>query len=181
MQVRVEQLKGRSRTISVDEPLSAFTMLSELNAEGVTTFSGNLTGEVVAFQADDLVEVEGSLEVSIVQPCSRCLQPVAQRLALSVAWSYVREPAAPAAEAAEIELSEEAIGLIPFSGDEIDLHNAAEQEVLMALPQHPLCREDCSGLCPVCGADRNRDRCSCTPPVFHGGFAALQGFHAKKD
>lgn len=181
MQVRVDQLRSRSRSISVDEPVGAFTMLGELTAQGVATFRGNLAGELVAILADDMVEVEGTLRVSVVQPCSRCLQPVEQELTLPLAWSYVRETVTPGEEADELELSEEAVGLIPFSGEEIDLHDAAEQEVLMALPQHPLCREDCAGLCPVCGSDRNRDRCACTPPVFHGGFAALQGFRPEKE
>jgi uncharacterized protein len=78
-------------------------------------------------------------------------------------------------EAAERELSADDLGLIPFFGDLLDLREHLEQEVLLAIPQHPLCQEDCAGLCPVCGGDRNTQPCDCSPPVFHGGFAGLKG------
>jgi uncharacterized protein len=80
----------------------------------------------------------------------------------------------------ERELTENEVGLIPFEGDTIDLHDAIEQELVMALPLHPLCREECAGLCPVCGVDLNRQRCACTPPQLHGALAALRNFKISK-
>ena len=48
--------------------------------------------------------------------------------------------------------------------DEIDLEPLARETVVLELPQAPLCREDCLGLCPDCGVDRNEGTCSCEPP-----------------
>jgi uncharacterized protein len=53
----------------------------------------------------------------------------------------------------------------PLEHDEVDLEPLARETVVLELPQAPLCREDCQGLCPECGADRNEGTCSCAPPI----------------
>jgi uncharacterized protein len=53
----------------------------------------------------------------------------------------------------------------PLEHDEIDLEPLARETVVLELPQAPLCREDCLGLCPDCGVDRNESPCSCEPPL----------------
>ena len=47
--------------------------------------------------------------------------------------------------------------------DELDLEPLARDAVLLELPLAPLCREDCAGLCPTCGANRNNETCDCAP------------------
>jgi uncharacterized protein len=180
MQIRIETLKNRPCKLSVAEPLEAFPVLHELAGQGELAVLGSIRAELMAMQVNDLVEVEGTLSGTVVLPCCRCLQPVTQQLEIPVALSFSRDSDT-TAEGEELELTEESIGLIPFEGEAIDLRGPLEQELLMALPQHPLCAENCAGLCPVCGADQNRQRCACTPPVFHGGLAALQGFKVAKE
>ena len=45
----------------------------------------------------------------------------------------------------------------PLAGDELDLEPLARDAVLLELPLAPLCAEDCPGLCPTCGANRNTE------------------------
>ena len=52
----------------------------------------------------------------------------------------------------------------PLVGDELDLEPLARDAVLLELPLAPLCTEDCRGLCPVCGANRNTETCACAVP-----------------
>jgi uncharacterized protein len=52
----------------------------------------------------------------------------------------------------------------PITDNQIDLRDAAGQLVLLELPDSPLCRPDCAGLCPSCGVDRNITRCACEAP-----------------
>ena len=52
----------------------------------------------------------------------------------------------------------------PLAGDELDLEPLARDAVLLELPLAPLCSEDCRGLCPTCGANRNTDECECVTP-----------------
>jgi uncharacterized protein len=51
----------------------------------------------------------------------------------------------------------------PLQHEHIDLEPLAREALLLELPLAPLCREDCRGLCPVCGVDRNRRPCRCSP------------------
>ena len=48
-----------------------------------------------------------------------------------------------------------------YTGDEIELDRIVNEAILFALPAQILCRDDCRGLCPDCGADRNKDECNC--------------------
>jgi uncharacterized protein len=47
----------------------------------------------------------------------------------------------------------------PLSGDQADMTEMVREEMVLALPLAPLCRDDCRGLCPECGADRNEVDC----------------------
>ncbi len=63
--------------------------------------------------------------------------------------------------------------MYPYAGDRIDLMRAVLDNLYLHLPLASLCREDCKGLCPVCGADRNRTECNCQAAQRPGPFAAL--------
>lgn len=181
MEIRIDSLKVRPRKLVFAEPVEAFPVLRELVERGELRFLGDIGTDVVATLVGSLVEVEGSLACTVVLPCSRCLQPVEQQIELQIALTFSRQLVHDAGAGEERELTEDEIGLIPFEGDVIDLRSSLEQELLMGLPQHPLCTNDCAGLCPVCGSDLNRNRCNCTPPIFHGGLAALKGLKVTKD
>ncbi len=181
MEIRIDQLKERPRQLVLTEPITDFPILSTLVQQRAVVFSGGIDISLVASLVGEFVEVSGTLTCSLELPCSRCLQPVAQHLELPIVLSFTRQPAADLSMAAEYELSEDEVGLIIFEGESIDLRSPLEQELLMALPQHPLCRDDCAGLCPVCGADLNQHGCDCSPPQFHGGLAALRSFKVAKD
>jgi len=181
MQIHIESLKNRPCKLRVVEPPASFPVLSALVEQGLLSTDGNISAELQAMQVNDLVEVEGMLSCTVIMPCSRCLQSVRLELALPVSLVFTRAGSVEPENTEELELTEEAIGLIPFEGEIIDLRDALEQELLMGMPQHPLCDENCAGLCPVCGADLNRQSCECVPPAFHAGFAALKGFKVAKD
>ena len=59
------------------------------------------------------------------------------------------------------------------------LGGVAGAAAMLLLPTHPLCREDCAGLCPRCGADRNRVACGCAAGETDPRWAALAAFKAK--
>jgi uncharacterized protein len=83
--------------------------------------------------------------------------------------------AASVADDAEMgaELAEDDLDLYTYEGEEVDLSPLFREQVVLAVPFAPLCSEDCKGLCPQCGADRNLERCDCKPPV-DPRWAALQ-------
>jgi uncharacterized protein len=62
--------------------------------------------------------------------------------------------------------SQEAPDVYPLAptASAIDLGQAVREELALAVEQFPLCREDCKGLCPTCGADLNAGPCEHTQP-----------------
>ena len=97
------------------------------------------------------IEAVGKVRATWQGPCARCLQ-----MAHGTLEGDVREIFEDPHEEGET---------YPLQHDEIDLEPLARETVVLELPQAPLCREDCQGLCPDCGVDRNESTCSCEPPL----------------
>jgi uncharacterized protein len=90
------------------------------------------------------VLVTGSAVAPLTGECARCLDPLTSTIEVSFQELYLYESGA-ADEEADVE--ERFLG-----GDLLDLEPAFRDAVVLALPLSPLCREDCPGLCPECGA-----------------------------
>jgi uncharacterized protein len=69
----------------------------------------------------------------------------------------------------------------PIIGDQIDFTLPIREAVLLAVPAAPLCRDDCLGLCPQCGADRATTKCSCVVATRDERWAALDALSGKLD
>ena len=105
------------------------------------------------------VLAEGEVTSTLSLICSRCSEPFAYpiREAFSV---YYQKPGMGAAEE-EVELTAEDLDTDFLVEGRLDLTALLRQNLLLALPVQPLCREDCQGLCPGCGANRNEGACRC--------------------
>lgn len=97
----------------------------------------------------------GSFDGSVASTCRRCLIDV--QLNVSDALQLVF------AEAGLDEADEDDVVPIPPGSRELDLRPAVREEWLLAVPAFALCRADCKGICPTCGADRNTGTCDCVP------------------
>jgi uncharacterized protein len=63
---------------------------------------------------------------------------------------------------AEVELSGDELDLSFYEGDQVDLSPLVREQIILALPTRPLCRDNCKGLCASCGINLNTQACSCT-------------------
>jgi uncharacterized protein len=123
-----------------------------------------LTGPV-DFSADVLRDgprfrVVGRLEARLECDCSRCLEPFA--VPVDARFDLRYHPATESSAAhGERELNDADIGVSYYRDETIDLGDLMREQFYLAMPMKPLCREDCSGLCPVCGINRNRGTCTC--------------------
>jgi uncharacterized protein len=108
-----------------------------------------------------------SFEVALEGACMRCLQPAS--IPIDVAG---REYQAESADSDELRT--------PYLvEDRLDLSAWARDLVALALPEKILCREDCAGLCAGCGANLNREACTCPPVVAESRFAKLAELFAE--
>jgi uncharacterized protein len=64
----------------------------------------------------------------------------------------------------EFPIENEELDVAFLRGEELDLADLAVEQVLLALPMRIVCDDDCAGLCPSCGANRNVEgACRCEP------------------
>ncbi|MEN8181469.1 MAG: DUF177 domain-containing protein [Myxococcota bacterium] len=135
---------------------------------------------VRAHRMGEDVYLEGGAEGSLELVCGRCLNRY--RHALQEDFRWVLEPAGqrvPADPEGAQSLARDGVWLGDdlesgwFRGPEIDLGPCFREVIALALPVQPVCREECQGLCPRCGVDRNQERCECVPVSAHSPFAVL--------
>ena len=70
-------------------------------------------------------------------------------------------PKAEIPQAAELELRDEDMDVYYYDGDEIDLDPFIYEEVLLNMPLRPICKDECQGLCAICGKNKNLETCDC--------------------
>jgi len=110
----------------------------------------------------DGVLVSGTVTGPLAGECGRCLDPVTSSLEVDLQELY----AYPESETTEDEASR-------MEGDYLDLEPVLRDAVVLALPLTPLCREDCGGLCAVCGAKRDDVDCGHDEAPVDPRWAAL--------
>jgi uncharacterized protein len=138
--------------------------------------------EVSASKLGEDILLSGSAHAEVELECGRCLSRYRQEL--REAFRLLLEPAGdrtPSDPEGAASLSRVGVWLGDdpgagwYRGAEIDLEPFCRELLLLALPVQPLCGEACLGLCPHCGADRNRAPCACVEPEPVSPFAALAG------
>ena len=117
------------------------------------------------------IRVVGGFATRIAVRCARCLEPVASDLKSSFDLLY--RPRGIEGRGPDTSISEAETEISFYSGDGLLLEDVLKEQVLLAVPLKALCREDCQGLCPGCGINRNRERCDCAPPAGDERWAEL--------
>ena len=118
------------------------------------------------------VELSGELQAKIETACDRCLRPVEVAIRSEFAERFV--PAVSWRAEEQHELSEADLNLAVYDGETIELDDVVREEILLAMPGHVVCREDCRGLCPVCGIDRNHGSCQCESKEVDSRWEGLE-------
>ncbi len=124
--------------------------LSDLEISGVFPFVSpvRIQGIVQNTAGTVFMTVQADFDFSI--PCDRC----AQDMQLQYHFSFSHPLLLDAKE-------EEQDTYIPVQDGKLDLDELCRADILLALPAKYLCREDCRGLCSVCGTDLNHGSCQC--------------------
>lgn len=121
-----------------------------------------------------LILLEGEFSLTVEIPCDRCLQAVE----VPIGVSFTHKIAAPDGENVPAEEEEQCF----MSGYELDTDTLISNEILINMPVKVLCRQDCKGICPVCGQNRNERECGCDTFVPDPRMAAIKDiFNANKE
>ena len=107
------------------------------------------------------VILKGSVSTEMEMICSRCLEPVDYNVRSKVSSRYVPGQENDSLDS-DVELHASDIEVEYYTGDRIDLTQAVYDQIMLSLPLARLCREDCQGICPQCGINRNKKNCQCS-------------------
>jgi uncharacterized protein len=128
----------------------ALEQITPLHAVGSAELMKNTGGEL---------RIQGRYTVDLEGPCDRCLTRT--RFPLDTGFDLFYRPVTSIARSEEVEIDEgEAeIGFYEHGG--LELEDILREQVLLALPMQRVCGEECKGICPVCGKNRNEMACDC--------------------
>ena len=176
MHLRIEQIKEDGLDLEFEEQPEVFPVLSEMINQGECNFIAPLKTVLRAIRIDDMIDVKGNINTVVRLPCGRCLKEYVTPLKSRFDLTYVhRLPDFQEDEQPdEIEVSAAEMGLIYFEGEDINLQDGIQEQVIMALPVRALCSENCKGLCAECGKDLNAGDCGCNRQPPDNRFAALK-------
>ena len=105
------------------------------------------------------IRVWGTLHMRLEMVCARCLEPVSEEISRDFDLYY--QPMSKIARDEEAQLKDEDTEIAFFEGDGLFLADVLAEQVNLALPMKVICRSDCRGLCPHCGASLNNEECRC--------------------
>ncbi|MGO4885753.1 MAG: YceD family protein [Bryobacteraceae bacterium] len=135
-----------------------------LHAEGTAELLANTEGEV---------RIQGRLTVEMETECDRCLGRAL--FPLDARFDLFYRPAVSVAGQDEVEIDEGEAQLGFYQGGGMELEDVLREQILLVMPMQRICREDCKGICPTCGANRNETPCGCKPAPADARWGALQG------
>lgn len=133
--------------------------------------------ELHILPVEDGYLVRGELTGGVILPCNRCAEDV--HIQLDSRFEEFED--VPAGDDADAGQPGDSHILLDKGVPMLDLAALCWEEFVLALPMNPLCREDCKGLCPQCGANLNAAACHCVRDEGDPRLAALRGLSLQKD
>ena len=128
------------------------------------TYSGKIINHL------DVLRFTGTIKTILNTCCSRCLKPL--DILLSAETDVILSRDAD---------SEEEDDVFPLTENAIEVEDVLVPSLIMQVDMTYLCKEDCKGLCPVCGCDKNETECSCQTKQIDPRLAALASLLNQQD
>lgn len=157
------------RPLTADIDGAQIDLAGEGMLDGVAHFEGEL------FRDGTKTHIRGTLTAEAELVCTRCAEPT--RLRLETPFDDVFVDAAEESTDDEHEIGGSQLDEQLVQGNEVDLTEIIREQILLDLPEQVYCREDCKGLCPHCGANRNLIDCECGEKEIDPRWAALKNLN----
>lgn len=168
MFVSVQELELRKIPFDLDFPagemdLGGLRQIGPLHAEGQAELLSNTLGEI---------RIRGKVHAELEVDCDRCLDPVRRQFQSDFDLFYRPAPEDTAHRELAIDEGEAEIGF--YAGGGIELTDVIREYVLLSQPMQQVCREECLGICPQCGLNRNTGQCQCQAQRVDERWTALR-------
>jgi len=131
----------------------------------------------------DRFRLVGTVKTELELQCSRCLEPFVMPVDREFDSRYLPHGAAVAKpdDDEETEVEEDDVAVTFYRDETIDLNELLREQFYLALPMKPLHAEDCKGICPQCGTNRNVAPCDCTAQWDDPRLAGLKTLLKRND
>ena len=168
--IRELELKARTFDVTLEPGVIEFLdaklrQVGPLKASGVAELVSDLLCEI---------RVKGHVKVRMEGDCDRCLDPAMYPIDADFSL-YYRPVSEGYGEEKAIDEGEAEMGF--YEGDGVELNDVLREFVLLTLPMQRICSEDCKGLCPECGQNRNQKECGCLAATADNRWAALKNLN----
>jgi DUF177 domain-containing protein len=161
VKISVEHLFGPDvEVIEVDQHLRLGDDLATAYPDGV-----RVVASVRRIQHG--VYMEGEITGREAETCVRCLEPFVRDARVEIAEAFSEDVRPQDAQFAD---------LAPLVDRTIDVNELVEQLLEVDEPIAAVCMQDCAGICPHCGVNRNRERCNCHEEQIDERLAGLAKF-----
>jgi uncharacterized protein len=148
--------------------------VAPLGAEGTATLIEEHQGSREVIQD---IRVVGHMSTRVEVACARCLDPVRREIERSFDLLYRPQGSDTGREEISVTQAEAEIGY--YTGDGLLLEDVLREQLLLEVPIKVVCREECKGLCPHCGQNRNQGSCDCVVQAGDPRWDALKGLRDK--
>jgi uncharacterized protein len=149
-----------------DLPGSDAGLREPLVAKGIAEILHGTDGEV---------RVQGHIKTVLEAECDRCLTRATFPIDASFDLFYTPAERAPGEEEVALDEGEAEMGFYEMPG--IQLEDILREQVLFQLPMQRVCSENCKGICPICGLNRNESDCHCEAHPGDDRWKALKDLH----
>ena len=170
MKLNVHEIEDVAKSLRYEEPTAALNARLEHGGVVDFEFPENAMVQIDYYRAGSELFFQGRVEGDVTGYCARCLEAYPFRLNTDFHLVLVPKPQLPE----EVELTQDELDLGYYEGEEIDLAPLVDEQIILALPTRPLCRESCRGLCPSCGINLNEASCQCASSTGDPRLAALR-------
>ena len=157
MKIRIEDITADAKEMAFAEPEQEINRILGEGPIREYHLEGPVEVSVSFYRAGTELFFAGMLKTRTGAVCARCAEDF--DAAGDRPFRFVLSPKSIGYD--DDNLRAEDLEFSLYEGDEVDLSGLIREQVLLALPTRPLCREDCRGLCPHCGVNLNRTTCGC--------------------
>ena len=148
---------------------SGMRQVAPLRTEGVAELLPHTGGEV---------RVKGKVETNLETECDRCLATTTYPVSADFDLFY--KPAEVVSGQDEIALDEGEAEIAFYEEPGLELEQIVREQVLLQIPMQRVCKAECKGICPLCGANRNEVSCQCEAHPGDDRWRALESVHIER-
>ena len=177
MKLRIDDISADSKEISFPEPDQDINRILEKGPIREYRVEGPIAVNLAYYRSGMDLFLSGNIKIRTDATCARCAEDFESET--NRPFRLVLSPKA-AGYGAESGLRADDLEFSLYEGDEIDMSPLICEQILLALPTRPLCREDCAGLCPRCGNNRNRVQCDCRAETFDPRLEVLRSIKLQR-